>query len=433
LEKINWNFGIVLNPSGTIYGGAQKRFTNLFQHIYNSYPDNIYYFVSKELFKQIKQLFPSFNFDNVIILKDLGFNESNHSVISLYNKAAFNKKDPLSENSTINSDENTSTLNKIVFYFKHYLKQYYLYRQLEKSRKEHDIKVFMGVYNGILPLYFYLNKKKRKAGIIFSDMDSWFSNIHDGNRNNWYKKYDSFNYGLENSDRIDFLSPFIADGILKKAIKLDKRSISISPCSFSDYTKCTPGDKKDFLVSFAARIFPDKNPMLYLEAAKIILSKNPHVKFILMGEGVPILHEGIKNFININKLNDSITFCFHPNPPEIFSESTIFVSIQTTNNYPSQSVLEAMACGNAIIASDVGDTRMFVNEEVGILIPLELDSLVNALERLINNKDQALKLGKNAREFVMRQHKIEKCSDYYLDLFEQAKIKTESQYQLNVR
>jgi glycosyltransferase involved in cell wall biosynthesis len=85
-----------------------------------------------------------------------------------------------------------------------------------------------------------------------------------------------------------------------------------------------------------------------------------------------------------------------------------------------------MMCGNAIIASDVGDTRMFKNNEVGILIPLDLNSLVNALELLINNKEHALVLGKTAREFVLKNHTIEKCAEYYLDLFEQTRVKLES-------
>jgi glycosyltransferase involved in cell wall biosynthesis len=259
-------------------------------------------------------------------------------------------------------------------------------------------------------------------------MDSWFSNINDGDRDYWYKKYDTFNYGLRNSDSLDFLSPFIVEGILERKIRLNKSSISISPCSFSDYSKCTAGDKREFLVSYAARIFPDKNPILYIEAAKIIIKKYPFVKFNLLGEGLSYLYQEIKKFIEINNLKDNLNFYFHPNPPEVFSKSTIFVSIQTTNNYPSQSVLEAMACGNAIIASDVGDTRMFVNDEVGILIPLNLISLVNALELLIKDKELAIKLGKNAREFVLKNHTIEKCSEYYLDLFEQTSEKMESQF-----
>ena len=88
-----------------------------------------------------------------------------------------------------------------------------------------------------------------------------------------------------------------------------------------------------------------------------------------MGEGR--LSSKIKETVdNIGSTN--IRFHgFHPQPTEVLAETSVFVSIQTTNNYPSQSVLEAMGCGNAIIATDVGDTRMFINENNGILIDLE--------------------------------------------------------------
>jgi glycosyltransferase involved in cell wall biosynthesis len=426
LEKISGNFGIILNPSGSLFGGAQKRFTNLFQHLYLHYPENAYYLVSKELFEQIELFSPGFKFNNVLILKNLEFNIFPFRKNNNDKKREIDEKSPVDENINVICNSKQSLEKRIFQYFKSYIKQYYLFRQIEKFRKKRDIKVFLGVYNGILPLYFYLNKKHRKTGVIFSEMDSWFSNINDGDSDYWYKKYDSFNYGLGNSDSLDFLSPFIVEGIIKRKIRLNQSSISISPCSFSDYSKCKVGDKRDFWVSYAARIFPDKNPMLYLEAAKIIVKKYPFVKFSLLGKGLASLHQGIKKFIDINNLNDNLNFCFHTNPPEVFSKSTVFVSIQTTNNYPSQSVLEAMACGNAIIASDVGDTRMFVNDEVGILIPLELNSLVNALERLINNKEEALMLGKNAQEFVLKNHTLEKCSEYYLDLFEQTRLKAES-------
>jgi glycosyltransferase involved in cell wall biosynthesis len=69
---------------------------------------------------------------------------------------------------------------------------------------------------------------------------------------------------------------------------------------------------------------------------------------------------------------------------------------------------------------------MFVNNKVGILIPLELNSLVDALELLIADKEHALNLGRNAREFVLKNHTIQKCADYYLDLFEQTGRKINS-------
>ena len=427
LENRSTKFGIILNPSGPVFGGAQKRFTNLFQHLYFRYPENVFYFISRELHSQIHEIFPSFNFANIVVLNDLEFNffsSSGNNSTGIKFKEWIIRRD--TGNKQLNSKN--SILRQIFKYLKFFIKQYYLYRQIEKIRKKNNINVFLGVFNGILPLYFYLNKSKRNTGIIFSDMDSWFSNIYNGDMYSWNLKYDSFNYGLEKSDFVDFLSPYIADGVLERKIRVNKKTISITPCSFSDYSKCIPGNKKEFIVSYAARIFPDKNPMLYLEAAKIIVKKYPFVKFNLMGTGLPGLQSEILEFIEINELRKNVIFNFHPNPPEVFSESTVFVSIQSTNNYPSQSVLEAMACGNAVIASDVGDTRMFVNEDVGILIPLDLISVVNAIELLINDREYALRLGKNAREFVIKNHTIERCADYYLSLIEKARIKIESEF-----
>lgn len=419
------NFAIILNTSGPLFGGAEKRYTALFQYLYSQYPGNVYYLVSNDFYINIKQFSPDCNFENVIVLKNFKLNFLPIRKLKL-------KRSEIVENSltdkTINHDPELelSSSTKIFRYFRSFIKQYYLFRQIDRIRKEKNIKIFIGVFSGILPLYFYLNKKYRKTGTIFSDMDSWFSNINDGDSNFWYKKYDSFNYGLEKSDKIDFLSPFILEGLLKRNVNLNKASINFTPCSFSDYSKCIPDIKKEFLVSYAARIFPDKNPLLFLEAAKIIIGKYPFVKFRLMGAGESYLEKEINQFILQNKLKDNVSFGFHPNPPEVFAESSVFVSIQSSNNYPSQSVLEAMACGNAIIASDVGDTRMFINENSGFLIPLEVISLVNALEHLINNREIALKLCKNAREYVLRNHTVEKCANYYLDLIEQTCVEIEN-------
>jgi glycosyltransferase involved in cell wall biosynthesis len=249
-------------------------------------------------------------------------------------------------------------------------------------------------------------------------MDSWFSNVYPDMNKNWYKKYYSFNYALENSDVIDFLSPFIYQGVVERGLKIDLNNVSICPCSFVDYSNCKSGNKEDFEIAFASRLELDKNPLIFLKAAQIVLDKHANVKFHLLGEGS--LKDEVLDFISTNKLSSKINYQFHKNPPEIFAETSVFVSIQTTNNYPSQSVLEAMACGNAIIASDVGDTKMFVNEKNGILINLDLDSLVSALENLIKNPTKTKELGNNAKKFVKINHNVEKAEKYYKDLFQKA-------------
>jgi hypothetical protein len=125
LEKIKINFGIVLNPSGSLFGGAQKRFTILFQYLYLHYPDNTYYFISKELFKQIERFFPGFKFNNVVILKNLEFNIFPVRKINNSKKREDEEKSQVNENSFVNRNKEHSLQKKIYQYLKSFIKQYY--------------------------------------------------------------------------------------------------------------------------------------------------------------------------------------------------------------------------------------------------------------------------------------------------------------------
>jgi glycosyltransferase involved in cell wall biosynthesis len=158
--------------------------------------------------------------------------------------------------------------------------------------------------------------------------------------------------------------------------------------------------------------------MLYLTAAKEILKEFPEVKFHLLGEGT--LVNEINSFISANKLEKNINFKFHKNPPGIFAETSVLVSLQTGTNYPSQSVLEAMGCGNAVIASNTGDTDLFINNSNGMLVELNTESLVSALKKLIKDPLLAKQMGLAGKELAEKNHTIEKASAYYLELFEKA-------------
>lgn len=276
----------------------------------------------------------------------------------------------------------------------------------------------IGVFGGGIPLVFYTNENPRQVSVVFANMDSWFSDVHADMKKLWYRRYYSFNEIMEKADVVDFLSPFILEGIKKRNVDISEGSIAVAPCSFIDYSKCSVGDKSSFEIAFSARLEPDKNPLMFLEAAKIIHEKYPKTKFHLMGEG-SLVHE-IENFINKNKLDSIVNFRFHKNPPEVFANTSIFVSLQTGTNYPSQSVLEAMACGNAIIASNVGDTDLFINENTGVMIPLNTNSLVNAIENMLKDKPKTQALGLSAREYAMGNHTSEKYIEYFQGLVNKA-------------
>ena len=146
-------------------------------------------------------------------------------------------------------------MKQIYRFIKNYKIQKKYYREIDKIRKEKNIKCFLGIYNGIIPLYFYLMKKRREGG-LFSAI--WIVGLPMKlclkKRKYWYRKFSSFNYALENSDYIDFLSPFILEGVKERGMKIKEESVSITPCSFTDYSKCRMGNKSIFQVAFAGRL-----------------------------------------------------------------------------------------------------------------------------------------------------------------------------------
>jgi glycosyltransferase involved in cell wall biosynthesis len=404
---------IVIFNNGA-FGGAVKRYANLFIHLNKHYHGKFFLFVNTHLFNQLMEIYPDMETENIRVID---FNANKTKTLEPQNG-----KNPRYFKDTIpdpyETDRNTRLPRKLYWYYKNKMKQYILFREIEKYRKELGIKVFCGVFSGILPLVFYLGKEKPKASIIFSDMDSWFSEVHSDMEKLWYRKYYSFNYALENSDITDFLSSFIYEGVVRRGVKVKNESVRIAKNSFIDLSKCIPGEKKNFEIAFCSRLEPDKHPMHFLEAAKSILKEYPDIKFHVLGEGS--LVKEIRHYIESSKLSKQINFRFHPNPPEIFKETSVIVSLQKNTNYPSQSLLEAMACGNAVIASDVGDTSLLVNKNNGILVKAEAGKIAEAMETLINRKDLTLQMGKKAREDVINNHSIERYVEYFLGLVKDA-------------
>jgi len=69
-------------------------------------------------------------------------------------------------------------------------------------------------------------------------------------------------------------------------------------------------------------------------------------------------------------------------------------------------LLEAMACGRPVIASNIpGIKDVITNEENGILIPTrDPVALANAILRLMEDHSLRLRLGKNARQLMIENY-----------------------------
>ena len=100
------------------------------------------------------------------------------------------------------------------------------------------------------------------------------------------------------------------------------------------------------------------------------------------------------------------------NMPQVMAASDVFITpfLNTVGvvDYPT-SLLEAMAIGKPVIATRVGGIPEIVkNKASGILVePNNVDELVNAIMYMINNKEEARKMGSEGAKLISVKFKTE--------------------------
>lgn len=76
-----------------------------------------------------------------------------------------------------------------------------------------------------------------------------------------------------------------------------------------------------------------------------------------------------------------------------------------------------MACGCAIVASDVGETGRLVSDNVGFRVALSADEVAERIAWLLNHPKQAQEMGRKAREKVIEKFSIYHVSEMYYQLY----------------
>ena len=222
-------------------------------------------------------------------------------------------------------------------------------------------------------------------------------------------------WAMRRSHVVDALRGTIRDDLIERGISEDK--VITAPCSFTDINCCQPVPKREKWVIFLGRFIKNKNPLLLIRAIPKVIARHPDAHFYLLGKGY--LQDQLESLIHKLGIVDQVTIRFEPHPTEVLNRSSIFVSLQVLENYPSQSLLEAMACGNAIIATDVGETWRLVDDKNGLRIPPTKKALAKAIVALL--KDPQLRQKQRAsRQRVLSEHTPERFFAHITQVYRQA-------------
>lgn len=165
-----------------------------------------------------------------------------------------------------------------------------------------------------------------------------------------------------------------------------------------------------------------------IEALSIVVEQSPSAK-LLMAVNMPIEKYETKNFeikekISSLGLDDNvIPLGIVNNMPQIMAASDIFIapylSIESIADYPL-SLLEAMACGKPVIATKVGGIpEIIAPQKNGLLVrPNDPVDLANALIYLLNNEEEARRMGFEGAKLVSENFRTEIVVDRLEKIYE---------------
>jgi len=148
------------------------------------------------------------------------------------------------------------------------------------------------------------------------------------------------------------------------------------------------------------------HPML-LRAAQRVIADIPEARFVIAGDG--ILRQEIERLATDLKLEETCLFIGNcVSVPELLAASDVCVLSSQAEGF-SNSILEYMAAGRPVIATNVGGANEAVVEgETGYLVNAGDDqAMAERIVKLFGDHDRRLKMGLNGRRVVEERFSCE--------------------------
>ncbi|HEX6160840.1 MAG TPA: GT4 family glycosyltransferase PelF [Thermoanaerobaculia bacterium] len=167
-----------------------------------------------------------------------------------------------------------------------------------------------------------------------------------------------------------------------------------------------------------ARIDPLKDIETLLRVAARLKATHPRVRFIVHGNVADEAyyrrclalrrHLGVEETVTLGSATEDIVGAYR--------EADVVLLTSISEAFP-YSVIEAMACERAVVASDVGGVGEAL-EGCGVLVkPRDDEAFAAHVAKLLDDRPLRLALGKKARERVMDEFRLDHTIGKYLDLY----------------
>ena len=282
---------------------------------------------------------------------------------------------------------------------------------LVRYRREYEIIQCFGLFLFVPPamLMRYLFKKRVVLRLMCSGPYGDFANIED------LTFKDLIMAGARHADRIIYMSSDMREELLQHRFAEEK--LTCIPNGV-DTERYVPAAAPGTHVCFVGRLEAQKGPGYLIRAFSLLARESGMAKLLMVGEGrqKPLLEDLSRHLA----IDEKVVFAgFSDNVLRYYQEARIFV-LPSLSEGMSSALLEAMACGLAVIVTWVGASEELVGAELpgkemprghyhigkrGIVVHHHDEkALAEALRVLLNDAKLTATLGHRAREFVLKSY-----------------------------
>ena len=222
-----------------------------------------------------------------------------------------------------------------------------------------------------------------------------------------------YRFGLKFNNHVFFQNPDDLELFLQKGLICNAAQavlINGSGVDIDEYCPVAYPSSISFLL--IARLICDKGIYEYVNAARRIREKYPNVWFRLAGwiDQNPCAIED-RDLHAWQKAGDIEFLGRLADVRPALTDCSVYVLPSYREGTP-RTVLEAMAMGRPVITTNAPGCRETVREGVnGFLVPVrDVDSLIHAMEKFINQPDLVKKMGQASREIAQEKYDVRKVN-----------------------
>lgn len=231
----------------------------------------------------------------------------------------------------------------------------------------------------------------------------------------WYK------FALQGSKKVIFQNSADRDLLRKFGAVIQQQELFIrgSGVDLNNYA-VLPEPQGDLVVMLVARLLIDKGVNEFASAARIIRAERSDVRMVLIGDIDQGNPKSISSIQIERWVDDGIVeyWGYSQNVANSIAKSNVMVLPSYREGLP-KSLIEAAACGRAVVTTDVPGCRdAIIPDRTGLLVPVKSSKLLaDAILKLLNNKLLREEFAMNSRILAESEFDIKDVVNTHLDIY----------------